>query len=118
MTITGQNFEVYQGDNKTVIVTVRNQDGSLTNLTGYNAVWCAYRQTPDTIVILKTTTSGITIPDPLSGELHIDLGQTDTAALTTSNYGHQCEIEDSFGNHATVMAGYMRVLKSITHPEF
>lgn len=120
MTTQGQNFEVYQGDNKEIIITVRNKyTGALEDLTGYSAVWCAYNQTLANVVILKVTTDGgIVIPTPTSGELHIILDSEDTADLVpTKNYGHQCEIEDALGNHSTVATGYMKVARSITHNE-
>jgi hypothetical protein len=119
MTTKGQNFEVYQGDNKEIIITIRNQDGSLTNLTGYSAVWCVHSQTISNIVLQKTTLplGGIEVPDPASGQLIITLSSVDTSTLATKNYGHQCEIEDNFGNHSTVTTGYIQILRSITHPE-
>lgn len=120
MTIAGQNFEVYQGDNKEIIITVRNQDGSLTDLSGYNAVWCVHDITPENVVLLKSTglAGGIAIPTPANGQLVITLTSDDTMDIITKVYGHQCEIEDSLGNHATVTTGYMKVFKSITHHLF
>lgn len=120
MTITGQNFEVYQGDNKEIIIPVKNADGSAANLSGYNAVFLVYDMTSKTQVILKTTApgQGITIPNPSDGELHITLDHEDTASLTPKNYGLQAEVEDSGGNHSTITAGYVKVLRSITHAEF
>jgi hypothetical protein len=119
MTLSGQNFEVYQGDNKEIIITVRNEDGSLLNLDGYEIVWCVHNQTLANVVFQKKTSDGsITVPVPASGEIHILLEQEDTHDLPTKNYGHQCEISDAFENHATIMTGYMRVLRSITHHTF
>jgi hypothetical protein len=121
MTITGQNFDVYQGDNKELIVTVYDENGSILNLAGYNAVWCIHSLTPEhTYVVLKTTgiVGGITIPSPASGQIVISLDSEDTESLTPKAYGHQGEIEDSSGNHATIITGLVKILKSITHGEF
>lgn len=121
MTIAGQNFEMFQGDNKELVITVYKQDGvSIQDLTGYNAVWCAHNQTPENPVIIKTTSpgEGITIPDPSSGQLVIELANVDTNTLTPKTYGHQCEVEDALGNHATVTTGYMKLSRSITHHLF
>lgn len=119
MTIAGQNFEVFQGDNKIIIITVKNQDGTLTDLTGYSAVWCVHTFNPNHEIILQKTTlpgEGITIPNPTSGEIVITLTQADTQTKIPKTYGHQCEVEDGLGNHATVSTGYMNVRESITHP--
>lgn len=113
MTIKGQNLEMYQGDNKTIIITVYNEDGGVATISGYSAVWCAYRQTPFTIAIQKSTLDGITIVDP--GQIHIALEQEDTENLDPTVYGHQCEIEDALGNHSTVTTGYLSLIRSITH---
>jgi len=116
MTTEGQNFTIYQGDSKEVIISVTNEDGSVTDLAGYaGAVFVAYNQTLDSIVIQKLLADGITIPTPSNGQLVITLDSEDTEDLVPKNYGIQCEIEDAFGNHATVMTGYMKVLRSITH---
>jgi hypothetical protein len=116
MTIKGQNLEIYQGDNKNIIITVYDENGGLVTLSGYSAVWCAYKQTPFTVAIEKSTTNGITILDPSSGQLQITIEQSDTENLTPNVYAHQCEVEDAFGNHATVTTGYFSVLRSVTHP--
>jgi hypothetical protein len=50
MTIKGQNFELYQGDNKEIIITVRDASGALQNLTGYSAVWCVHKRSVSNIV--------------------------------------------------------------------
>lgn len=117
MTLSGQNFSIFQGDNHEIIVSVKNQDGSPADLTGYSAAWCAYGQTSAETILLKTSSpgEGITIPNPADGKVIISLEQLDTQNLVTKNYGHQCEVEDSLGHHATVCTGYMKVLRSITH---
>lgn len=119
MTITGQNFEVYQGDNKQLIITVYDENGAILPLTGYSAVWVAVQQTSFATVLSKSTESGggISIPDPDNGQLVVELDKEDTASLSPKLYNHQCEIEDSSGNHSTVTTGYMKVIKSVTHSE-
>lgn len=115
MASTGQNFELYQGDDKELVITVRDNAGALVDLTGYSAVWCVHIRTPDNIVLEKTTSDGITIPTPGNGQLIVEIDGTDTAELLPRNYDHQCEVEDPSGHHTTVSVGYMKLLKSVTH---
>lgn len=119
MTISGQNFEIYQGDNKVVIITVYDENDAILDLTGYSAVWCAYNQSLSDKVIIKSTLpgEGITIPSPTNGQLQITLDSIDTENLNPKTYGHQCEIENAGGSHSTVTVGYMKVNRSITHSE-
>jgi hypothetical protein len=120
MTINGQNIELYQGDNKNIIITVVDDNDAILNLTGYNAVWCMHDQTTREIIIQKTTSpaEGITIPIPTNGEIIMELGQEDTANVIPKTYGYQCEIEDASGNHATITTGYVKIFRSITHHSF
>ena len=120
MTTHGQNIELYQGDNVNIIITVVDDNNQILNLTGYNVVWCLHEQTTEQVILQKTTSpgEGITVPDPTNGEILIPLLQDDTAEMTPKIYGHQCEIEDSSGNHSTVTTGYLKLFKSITHHAF
>jgi hypothetical protein len=116
MTTEGQNFTIYQGDTKEIIISITDESGSVVDLAGYaGAVFVAYNQTLDSIVVQKLLAGGIIIPTPANGQLVVTLESADTEDLVPRNYGIQCEIEDAFGNHATVMTGYMKVLRSITH---
>lgn len=115
MATTGQNFELHQGDYKQIIITVLDENGEPLDLTGYSAIWCMHVQTLNDIVITKTTSDGITISNPTSGELEIELEAVDTESLSARVYGHQCEIEDILGRHATVTTGYVKLHKSVTH---
>lgn len=115
MTATGQNFEIYQGDDKRIIITAKDVDGNIINLAGHSVIWCAYDQTLENIIIQKSTSNGISIPTPASGEIIITLEGLDTSSVIPKNYGHQCEIKDSFDKHYTITTGFMKVIKSITH---
>lgn len=111
MTTTGQNFEIYQGDDKDLVITVTD---ATDDLTSYNAVWVMYNITPETAVIIKTTQppNGIIIA---SGQIIISLDGIDTENVIPKTYGHQCEIDDGLGHHSTITTGSVKVLKSMTH---
>lgn len=117
MTITGQNFEVYQGDNKQVIISATDDEGNVLDLTGYDIVWIAYGLTNFEVVITKSSSvvGEIEVPTPANGEIHINLESTDTENLAPKTYGHQCEIKDAFDRHSTITTGHVSILKSNTH---
>lgn len=117
MTVKAQNFEIYQGDDKQIIITVYDENGAILDLTGYAAVWVAVQQTTFDVVISKETeaSGGISIPDPTNGQLIIELDANDTVSIAPKVYNHQCEIEDASGNHSTVTTGYMTVVRNVTH---
>lgn len=116
MTQAGQNFQVFQGDNHEIVISVVDENGLPANLAGYDAIWCVHQQNHAENIILQKSTSlgGIVIS---GSDVIISLAQADTATMTPKLYGHQCELEDGSGNHATITTGYMRVLRSITHGE-
>lgn len=119
MTITGQNVELHQGDDRVIIITVYDEDNNILSLTGYDAVFVVYEQTMENLVITKSTmVGGISISNPTSGEIEITLSSEDTEGLTAKTYGLQCEVQDSFGNCSTVTTGLFKVLKSFTHGLF
>lgn len=119
MTISGQNFEVYQGDTKQIIINATDDDGNVLDLTGYTIVWVAYNLTTGELVITKSTANvgEIEVTTPSTGVIQINLESVDTEILPAKGYGHQCEVEDSFGRHATITTGQMSVLKSHTHSQ-
>ena len=119
MTVTGQNFDLYQGEDKEIIISATDEDGDILPLTGYTIIWVAYNLTSGQIVLEKSSSvSGeIEVPTPLDGQIHISLTSEDTASLQPKSYGHQCEIVDAFGANSLITAGQLTVIKSHTHSQ-
>ena len=119
MTVTGQNFDMFQGEDKEIIITARDENGDILPLTGYEIVWVAYNLTSSQIVIIKSSTvpGEIDVPTPASGEIHINLVSSDTENLQPKTYGHQCEVVDAFGANSLITTGHIAVNKSHTHSQ-
>lgn len=117
MTISGQNFEMYQGDTKEIHIAVTDEATGLPlDLSPYVAfdgiTWVMYRQTSQQTVLTKTYGEGITVPIPSNGEIIITLLPTDTENINPSTYNHECEIVSSNTNVATVTTGTVKLLFS------
>lgn len=117
MTITGQNFEMYQGDTKEIHIIVTDEETGLPlDLSPYVAndgiVWVLYGQTNKNIILSKSYGEGITVPVPSTGELIVTLLPTDTENVIPNTYNHECEISSSSTNVATVTTGTLKILYS------
>jgi hypothetical protein len=106
----GQNFEIFQGDTHVVVISVTDANGGVFNLTGYTIRWVVYHPTTHSIILDKSTGSGITVP--VSGEIHIDLLPTDTENAIPKVYNHECEIQIGTNNVHTVCVGTVNILYS------
>ncbi len=114
-TATGQNFQMFQGDDKILVVTVYDNDDfeNVVNISGATIQFVIYKQTTGQIVVTKSSGSGITITDAENGELEITLAGSDTASLY-GTFLHECELTDSTGNVSTIMTGYAKIYASRT----
>lgn len=113
MTFTGQNLELYQGKDRTIEVTVYDGVGNLLNISGSSFTWVVYRPTPGSIVLTKTTISGISLTVPVSGLMEITLIPEDTQNLL-GQYNHEGEITTSTGKQDTIFTGYFKIIASKT----
>lgn len=111
MTATGQNFYIYQGDDKEIFVTTYDEDNATLDITSCSLTWVAYKRYPENIVLTKITGSGITITVPASGIFRIDFNPNDTLGLL-GEYNHECELIDTNLNVSTIFVGTMNVYKS------
>lgn len=111
MTATGQNFTIYQGDDKEVYVTTYDENDAVLNITSCTINWVAYKRYPENIVLTKTTASGIVLTVPASGIFRIDFDPVDTENLL-GEYNHECELIDTGLNVSTILVGTMTVYKS------
>ena len=94
MTYTGQNITLYQGDTRTLVVTVYDLDDNITPIAGSSIKWVVYKRSGGAIHVSKTVGSGITITDGPNGIFEIALARDDTLSLL-GRYNHECELKDS-----------------------
>jgi len=111
MTMTGQNVSIYKGDDKILVVTVKDSSGNIEDISGTTVNYVVYKFTIGNIVITKTTSSGISLTDPTSGIFEITLIPSDTENLL-GYYLHECELTDTFGKVSTIFTGKFTVIDS------
>lgn len=107
MTALNQNFSMYSGDTKVLIIPVTKPDNSGVDLSGASVKWVAQGEDGTTNVISKQTPVIITN----GNEIQIKLLPIDTRDLVGMYY-HECEITDQSGNVSTIFTGYITVIKS------
>lgn len=108
MTAINQDFSMYQGDTKNLVVSVTKDDGSELDLTGCTVKWAILKSTTNSekLVLIETPrirTDNNTITIPISS--------TDTLNLL-GKYYHECKLIDTQGNASTIFVGYITLNKS------
>ncbi|MEH7093925.1 hypothetical protein [Neobacillus vireti] len=103
MTAVNQNFTMYQGDSKNLIVAVEG----VTDLIGVTLKWGLRKREYDTTnLVLKE--NEITVSGT---EIRIPLKPPDTETLLGTYY-HECELTDQQGNVSTLFTGIVTILRS------
>ena len=102
---------MHQGDNKQLIITIYDENDAILNLTGYDIVWVVYHPTTKSVILSKSSGSGITVPTPSSGQVVIDLLPADTLSVVPNTYNHECEITLS-SVVSTTTTGIIKILYS------
>jgi hypothetical protein len=106
LTAKNQNFEMFQGDTKNIVVTVTGTD-----LTGASIKWAMKRSVSSTVVdVSKSIGNGISITSasPTSSVFEIKLDPADTINLK-GDYYHEAEVKDAQNNVSTVMTGRISI---------
>jgi len=101
MAATKQNFSMFAGESKEIIVSVTKENKSKLDLTGSSIKW-SFRN------VIKTETNGITINDPTNGEFTIYLSPIDTQNLK-GIFSHEATVTDAIGNVSKVMTGTIAI---------
>jgi len=117
MASTEQNFEMWQGEVKTITVTVLKQDGTAKDLTSAVAiVWEASTSVGAVLPSLtKSVGSGISISNPAtSGIFVVALTHDDTHLLTPGVYYHEARVTDSASVEEVVTIGELTLHQATT----
>jgi hypothetical protein len=115
MTVSGQNFDVFQGDTKKIIFTAYDENDVVLDLTAYASSihWVMYKLTTKTLVLEKSVTSGqIEVPTPTNGKIELNLLPEDTLTIIPGNYSHELEISSSSSDISTISTGIVKIIYS------
>lgn len=94
MTALAQNFEIWQGEDKDIEVTVYEADGvTVKDITGGSISWIVKKKVSSIeATFTKTSASGITITSGVGGVFTITLSASDTATLSPGRFYHEAKI--------------------------
>lgn len=109
MTMKNQNFEMYAGDTRPIVVDVTDENGAPLDLAGAVIKWGLRRGEFSAENLILKTTPDISIVD---NEITIKLLPTDTLGLKGDNFFHECECTDQSGNVTTLFVGKAKILFS------
>lgn len=113
MAINNQNFNMFAGNTKRIVVTVMNEAGTdPENLTGASVRWAMKQSaySPQSIIV-KDPDNDTSITDALAGKATILIRPEDTQGLVGAFY-HEAEVTDKDGNVSTVLTGTVTINKS------
>lgn len=105
MTKKNQNFEIYAGDTKDIIIAVTDAAGAAVNLSGATAKWVLKKNASASNSAYKTTGNGITV---VGGVVTVRMNSADTQGLQ-GRYYHEAEVTDVSGNVSTILTGYVTI---------
>lgn len=105
-----QNFEIRQGDERQLSITVYDSTGALLDLTGASARWVLISSrwgAGASLLLSKTVGVGITIPDQVAskGVCIVELDPSDTSGLEPRGYAHQLRVSQPGGEPELVTDG-------------
>lgn len=112
MAMTGQNFEMWQGEDEQIDVPVT--DGSSpVNLSGAGVIWKVFDG--ETLLFSKTESGGIVIGNSgaVGDLLTISIAKADTANVAPGFYEHECRVSKG-GTDQVIFVGTMTLHRSRT----
>ncbi len=105
MTKQNQDFTMWQGEDKILEVTVKDESDVVVNLTGATIKWVLAPTVDGTVSITKETGgSGIVITDATNGVFQVTINAADTASLEGTFY-HEAEVTSSASKVSKVLIG-------------
>jgi hypothetical protein len=109
------NFNCEQGSTFTRTVTVKDNAGTVRDLTGFTAKMQVRRDIEDSTVIIELSTSngGISITSATGGIMQLSLSSTQTAALTLGGV-YDLELVNSSGAIERLLRGEFVLDKEVT----
>lgn len=114
MTAENQDFEVWQGDDKILRITVTDPEaGGVKDLTGVQDIEWALVDGDGAKLIEKELSGDIEVAaDPTTGEFTVPLFSAETQSLDPGYYDHEADVRDAGGDNVTVTTGTGQVHES------
>lgn len=107
--MTTKNIEMVSGDAVVLEITILDETtDTAVNLAGCTGNFAIGRVNSRRILVSKSSSSGITFPDPTNGRVDVELDATDTEDLE-GVYDYELQITDSAGNRSTPLLGRMTI---------
>jgi hypothetical protein len=119
MTTTAQDITVYEGEDKTILISVTDTSGgSAVNLTGATTTWVVTTgASSNTAIISKTSTDAEITYDNDAGtndRINIALASADTQGQEGNVLYHECKVVDSGSDTHIVATGKFTVRHAST----
>lgn len=108
---------IRRGDNLNRVFIVKDQDGSVLDLSGWSAkLSVKLNETDSSVLISKSSTdaSEIDIHDPTNGKLRVYFVPADTSSLTPRTYVYDLQLTSVAGKVYTTHKSTFSVLYDIT----
>lgn len=113
------NVDVFSGNTKRIIVTVKDASGTVVNVSSLSAANFAIAEAPagrsdyvPTPIFTKTLLDGIAITDGLNGILTVTLSPADTEGLE-GDYIYEMELVESTGDVSTILSDVLQIRPTI-----
>lgn len=101
---------LYRGDTMRLLVELRDASGAPVDITG----WTFVSQLRPTADDPSSVPIAITVNDPTSGSLQLELAPVVTAALTVRDYAFDVEATDTTDDVKTLIVGQLRVKEDVS----
>lgn len=105
MTEVNQNFSMFAGETKNIIVPNTKDDGTDLDLTGATIKWTVKQRKNSPTVVLEKLSPDITAEGNV---LTIHLKPPDTVSLK-GDYYHKCSVEDQSENDSVLFTGTLAI---------
>lgn len=104
-----QNIRIHGGDDETLQVTVKDEDGNEKDLTGASLKYAIAPGRGLEPFFTLTDADGINVTDAANGVVRIDIPSSDTDGIVGTYY-HELEVTDQNGVTKTVLEGQAKVI--------
>lgn len=103
-----RNFCIDAGDDKQIVISVKDAAGLAVNVNGFTPHWGLFRIGDGFELISKTGAGQAEVTNATAGEITITIDAADTVSLAGTFY-HELDVVDLAGKRATVAGGSLEI---------